>query len=142
MTARLILLLALSCQIPDQIPGAQQPRWKINLRENLGLQTFERSGSLWGRQQGVVFITPERIVVYQVNEKSSPAPLSTRDATGGAGNFLLDLKILDAHDGRQIKSMRFPTNGAFSKVVRGSGGRFAVRTGDALYLFSPDFNLL
>src|SRR5205807_88821 len=110
MNARLILLLALCCQVFGQPSGMQQ-RWRINLRENFGLQPFDRSGKLWSSQQGVVFITPERLAVYQVNEKLFPAPLSTRDAAGGAGNFQLELRILDTRDGREIKSMRFPTIG-------------------------------
>src|SRR5438874_292244 len=87
-----------------------QPRWATNLTEAHGFQPFDRPTQLlWSKQQGIVFITPDRLAVYQVNELRSPAPLAKRDGSGGAGNFVLNLKILDAHDGREIKSMRFPT---------------------------------
>ena len=140
--AGLILLLTLCCPLSGQIRGAQQ-RWAINLVEKQGFQTFDRpSQQLWFRQQGVVFITPDRLAVYQVNEKLSLAPLAGRDLSGGSGNFFLDLKILDAHDGHPIKSMRFPTSGSFSQVAAGQAGKFLVRTGDVLYLLSPDFKVL
>lgn len=120
-----------------------QQLWTINVRERHGLQTFDRpTQQLWYKQQGVVFITPDRLAVYQVNERLSPAPLARRDASGGSGNFFLDLKILDARDGREIKSMRVPTSGSFSQVVAAHSGNFAVRAGDVLYLLSPAFKIL
>jgi len=90
----------------------------------------------------VVFITPDRLAVYQVNESASPKPLGRRDVNGGAGNFFLDLKILDARDGHAIKSMRLPTNASFSQIVPGRNGNLIVRTGDIIYLVSPDSKVL
>jgi hypothetical protein len=142
MKARLILLLALSCPFLGQNHETKQ-RWATNLRADHGFQTFDRPGQLlWYRQQGIVFITPDRLAVYQVNERLSPAQLAGRDLSGGAGNFFLDLKILDVHDGHEIKSMRLPTSGAFSKVVPAGSGKLVVRTGDVLYLLSSSFNVL
>ncbi len=120
-----------------------QPRWTTNLTAAHGLQPFDRPTQLlWSKQQGIVFLAPDRLAVYQVNELRSLAPLAKRDSSGGAGNFVLNLKILDAHDGREIKSMRFPTSGSFSQVVAVRGGNFLVRTGDVLYLLSPAFKVL
>jgi len=137
-----ILPLVFCCQLLGQTHGAQQ-RWATNLREAHGFQTFERPRTqLWYTQQGVAFITPDRLAVYQVNEKLAPAPLAGRDVSGGAGNFFLYVKILDAHDGHEIKSMRLPTSGSFSQIVSGQSGNFFVRTGDVLYLVSPDFKVL
>jgi hypothetical protein len=140
--ARLILLLALGCQVSSQMHEMRQ-RWTMTLREGHGLQTFDRpSQQLWYRQQGVVFITLDRLAVYQVNQRLAPAPLARRDVSGGSGNFFLDLKILDAHHGHEIKFIRFPTSGSFSQVVAVRGGSFLVRTGDVLYLLSPAFSVL
>lgn len=61
---------------------------------------------------------------------------------GGAGNFFLDVKILDAGSGHLIKSMHLPSNGVFSQVVAGRRGNFIVRTGDVLYLISPEWKVL
>jgi hypothetical protein len=142
MKARLVLLVLLCCDVLGQKHEAKQ-HWVTNLRRDHGFQTFDRAGQLlWSRQQGVVFITPDRLAVYQVNERLSPAPLASRDLSGGAGNFFLDLKILDVDDGHEITSMRFPTNGAFSEVAPAGSGKFVVRTGDVLYLVSPSFRIL
>ena len=142
MKIQFILLLACCCQVLGQT-ASPQPQWTVNLHHDQSFQNFERPGdSLWRRQQGVVFITPGQVAVYQVNERSSPTPLGLRDVNGGAGNFFLDLKILDAHDGHAIKSMRFPTSGSFSQVIPGHAGNFVVRTGDILYLISPDSKVL
>ncbi|HEV3317166.1 MAG TPA: hypothetical protein VG488_09370 [Candidatus Angelobacter sp.] len=142
MKARLIFLLALSCHFLGETHEAQQ-RWATNLREEHSFQTFDRlSQQGWPGQQGVVFLTPDRLAVYQVNERLSLAPLAGRDASGGAGNFFLELRILDVHDGHEIQSMRFPTNASFSRVIAGHAGNFLVRTGDVLYLLSPAFKIL
>jgi hypothetical protein len=142
MKVQLILLLAFCCPALGQV-SRPQLRWTVNLPESHGLQSFERPGfPQWLRQQGVVFITPDRLAVYQVNKRVSPTPLGRRDVNGGAGNFFLDLKILDAHNGHAIKSLRFPTNASFSQVVPGRNGNFIVRTGDIIYLVSPDSKIL
>jgi hypothetical protein len=70
------------------------------------------------------------------------ARLATRDASGGGGNFTMTATILDIHDGREIKQLRFPTNPEFSKVMATRDGKFIVRTGDVLYLYSADFERL
>jgi hypothetical protein len=142
MKTQIILLLAFCSQLLGQV-SRPHPQWTVNLHEDQGLQSFERpSYPLWLRQQGVVFITPDRLAVYQVNERVSPTPLARRDLNGGAGNFFLDLKIFDAHDGHAIKSMRFSTSASFSQVAPGRAGNFIVRTGDILYLISPDSKVL
>src|SRR6202035_28069 len=86
-----------------------------------------------------LFLSPERILVYQVNRSRGPAKLSARDASGGSGNFILQIKVLNAQDGAEIKSLQLTTNAEFSKVLATRDGRFIVRTGDVLYLYSSDF---
>src|SRR5438105_281619 len=120
-----------------------QPRWHINLREKYGFESFDRTFiSIWSRQQDVIFISPERVAVYQVSRSRATAKLATRDASGGGGNYVLAVSVLDAHDGREIKQLRFPTNPEYSKVMATHDGKFIVRTGDVLYLYSADFERL
>ncbi len=142
MKRYLIFLLALCCTAAAQT-SRPQPLWTVNVHEEHGLQDFERpSHRLWLRQQGIRFISPDWLAVYQVNKKRSPIPLAHRDVNGGAGNFFLDLKILDAKSGRLIQSMHMPTSGVFSQVAAGHRGNFIVRTGDMLYLISPEWKVL
>ena len=90
----------------------------------------------------MLFISPERLLVYQVNRSRATTKLAPRDASGGSGNFILEIKILNAADGSEIKSLQLPTNAEFSKVLATRDGKFIVRTGDILYLYSADFTRL
>jgi hypothetical protein len=117
-----------------------QPKWKVDLQERYGFQAFDRTINFrWTLHQGVIFISPERVLVYQVNRSRGPTKLAARDASGGSGNFILEIKILNAADGGEITSLQFPTNAEFSKVLATRDGKFIVRTGDILYLYSADF---
>ena len=138
-----LALLLLSCWPTRGNAKDNQPRWHINLREKYGFESFDRAFvSIWSRQQDVVFISPERVAVYQVSRSRATAKLATRDASGGGGNYVLTVSVLDAHDGREIKQLHFPTNPEYSKVMATHDGRFIVRTGDVLYLYSADFERL
>src|SRR5471030_2642568 len=119
------------------------PKWKVDLRERYEFQAFDRTINFrWTLHQGLLFISPERILVYQVNRSRGPAKLAARDASGGSGNFVLEIRVLNAQDGSDVKSLRLPTNAEFSKVIATRNGRFIVRTGDILYLYSADFERL
>lgn len=140
-----VKILVLSCLcwpvcIAAQIP---EPAWKINITQKYGLQAFDRTINFsWTLHQGVIFISPERVLVYQVNRLRTPVKLSGRDASGGSGNFTLQIKVLDAKDGSEVKSFDLPTNAGFSKIMPTHDGKFIVRTGDILYLYSPNFERL
>ncbi|HEY6306724.1 MAG TPA: hypothetical protein VI488_09755 [Candidatus Angelobacter sp.] len=123
------------------LPGASSSsRWKINLEQSHGLQSFDREiSAFWMIQQGVLFLTPDRVLAYQVNRTQEQVRLAPRDASGGAGNFVLNIKVLSVQDGHLIKSLNLPTNGAVSSVIATRGGGFLARTGSALYLYSADF---
>lgn len=118
---------------------AESPRWEFGLEKN-GLQSFDREvTALWMKQQGVLFLTPDKVLLYQVNRTATQAMLAPRGASGGAGNFFLALRVLSAQDGRLIRSMNLPTSGGLSRVLATRGGGFVVRTGSVLYLYSPVF---
>ena len=120
-----------------------RPKWKIDLTERYGFQAFDRTINFrWTLHQGVIFLSPERVLVYQVNRSRGATRLASRDASGGSGNFILQIKVLDAKDGSAVKAFDLPTNADFSKVIPTHDGKFIVRTGDVLYLYSSNFERL
>jgi hypothetical protein len=120
-----------------------EPKWRVNLRERYEFQAFDRTINFrWTLHQDVLFISPDRVLVYQVNRARGPAHLGPRDASGGAGNFTLAIRVLSAQDGKEIKSLDLPTSAEFSKVIATRDGKFIVRTGDIIYLYSANFEQL
>jgi hypothetical protein len=120
--------------------AAQTPRWQVSLPQGPGLSSFDRQGSAgWMSQQGVLFLTPDKILLYQVNRTREFAKLGPRRTSGGAGNFLLNLRVLSAQDGTLLRSMDVPTSGGDSQVLVTKGGAFLVQAGSALYSYSEDF---
>ncbi|MGC2697274.1 MAG: hypothetical protein WA738_15930 [Candidatus Angelobacter sp.] len=116
------------------------PKWKIDLNDKFGFQAFDRPVTFrWSLHQNVVFLSPDKLLVYQVNRSRTPAQLSPRDASGGGGNFILDARILSTQDGREIRDLRLTTNADSSEILPTRQGRFIVRTGDILYLYSATF---
>src|SRR5262249_38171579 len=103
-------------------------------------QAFDRTIKYpWSLHQDVVFLSPDNVLVYQVNRSRAAVKLGPRDASGGSGNFVLEIRILSALDGREIKALHLPTNAASTKVMATREGRFLVRTGEILYLYSANF---
>src|SRR5215469_7730534 len=104
MTRRAMSRLALLLLLFLTAAVGESPRWKFSLEEN-GLQSFDREvTAAWVNQQGVLFLTRDTVLVYQVNRTATQAVLAQRGASGGAGNFFLAVKVLSAQDGRVIKS--------------------------------------
>jgi hypothetical protein len=142
MWIKALALLCLCCSVRGMAENAD-PTWKVDIRERFEFQAFDRTINFrWTLHQGVLFLSPERILVYQVNRSRGPAKLAARDASGGGGNFQLDMRVLSARDGSDIKSIQLPTNADFSKVIATRDGKFIVRTGDILYLYSANFERL
>ena len=137
-----ILVLLCLCGPVSGMGEGPEPAWKVDLRR-YEFQAFDRTINFgWTLHQHVLFISPERVLVYQVNRSRGPAKLAARDASGGSGNFLLEIRVLNARDGTDVKSLDLATNAEFSKVMATHDGKFIVRTGDILYLYSADFERL
>jgi hypothetical protein len=133
-------VLALLLLLWAPLGAASNPHgWKIALRRE-DLKNFDRDiDAFWMNQQGILFLPPGRVLVYQVKRNSEPAPLAPRNSSGGTGNFILCIKALSVADGHLIKSLELPTSGMISSVMATRGGHFLVRTGDVLNLYSADF---
>ncbi len=90
----------------------------------------------------MVFLSPDKVLVYQVNRLREQRKLAPRSKTGGAGNFALQIRVIDARDGRDLKQLDLTTDAEQSSVVPVNDGRFVIRTGDQMFLYSPDFQRL
>jgi len=114
------------------------PRWESNLEKRYALESFDRAtDATWMKQQGVIFLTPEKLLLYQVNRNRERPELASRGPSGGAGNFLLNIKVLSAQDGRVLNSMDLTTSGEVSRVLATRAGGFVVQAGTALYAYGP-----
>jgi len=118
-------------------------KWTIDLKNKFDFQPFDRPITFrWTLHQDVVFLPPDKIIVYQVNRARGPVTLRPRDASGGGGNFVLDIRILSTADGHELAAMHLTTSADSSKVMATRNGRFLVRTGEILYLYSANFELI
>lgn len=141
MWAKLLVLLVLAGFRGDS--RAADPKWTIDLKDKFGFDAFDRAITFrWTLQQDVIFLSPDKLLVYQVNRSSKLAELGPRDPSGGGGNFVLDARILSTQDGHEIKALRLTTSADASEVMPTHDGRFLVRTGDILYLYSANFEQL
>lgn len=88
------------------------------------------------KQQGVIFLAPDKLLLYQVSPSSAEVKLAPRGVSGGGGNFSLTLKVLSVEDGLVLGSASVITSGEISRVVATRAGAFVVQAGAALYSFS------
>ena len=124
-----------------------QPLWKVELAKEHGFRAFgsaERARQppeMWKFQEGVVFLSPELLAVYQVHSESDNV-LAPRDQSGGAGRFFLQVEILDTGHGKPVKSVHLQTSSRWSAVLPTHDGRYLLRTGDVVRLYSATFEEL
>src|SRR5262249_10339043 len=91
--------------------AATPPRWEADIENRYDFQNFDRPiRDLRMKQQGLVFLSPERLLIYQVNPASARVKLAPRGSSGGAGNFVLTLKVLNARDGNVLHSLELTTS--------------------------------
>ena len=136
-----IVLLSLFAVASTTTPPREL--WQMKLAGEGGIQRFNRTGNgIWITQEGMVFISADRLLIYQVNRNPKRTVLAQRDASGGTGNFLLEARIFDAHTGKELKHMEFLTASDYSSILPTHDGNFIVRTGSLLSLFSPNFDVL
>lgn len=140
--AKLLVLPFLCTQLAFGREAAKtsEPKWRIDLRDKYQFEAFDRDITFrWTLHQDVLFLSQDTLLVYQVGRSREPVRLAPRDASGGAGNFVLNIKVLSTQDGHEIKAMHLTTNAESTQVLATREGRFLVRTGDILYLYSANF---
>jgi hypothetical protein len=112
-------------------------RWIMDLKKQFGYDSFERVKSRkesWREQQGVTFLTPDEVLVYQVKVQGSPG--ATDDKSAG---FYLQAEIFDARDGREVRKLRFPAQPQVGQIRATRNGAFLVRNGNVLTVYSATF---
>ena len=118
-------------------------RWTIDIKDKFDFQPFDRPITFrWTLHEDVVFLPPDKIILYQVNRAHGPVRLQRRDVSGGGGNFILEIRILSIADGRELAAIHLTTSADSSKVMATRDGRFIVRTGEILYLYSRNFEII
>jgi len=138
-----LLLIAILPFLGATGARSPQPVWEARLTGEGDIFGFARPQTrTWMQEQGVVFLSPTRLAIYQVNRKPAPAPLSRRKLSGGSGNFFLLARVLDADTGQEIKRLEFVTTADFSGILPTHDGKFIVRAGDIMELFSADLEPL
>ncbi len=138
MTKFLLTVMLLLAASTSNSAQTVRERWSTRITGEGGIQGFERASlGTWSVQQGVVFLTPERLLIYQVNELAK-VRLGARGASGGGGNFVLAVRILDVRDGHETGRNIFVTSAGLSSIVPTHDGKFLMRTGDILSLCSAD----
>ena len=145
LSFKVVMLVALFALLGGVMPAAKKDAalWTIDLEKRFGLDTFDRAISAkWTAQQGVVFLAGDKVLIYQVNRLREAHKLAPRSQSGGAGNFALEIRVIDARDGHDLRQLNLTTNGAQSSVSAVSEGRLLIRTGDEMFLYSADFQRL
>ena len=132
----LVLLLFPGAGVAQQ----PQPAWTVNLAKLDKYRAFDRVDMRpWTQQQGLRFITPNELAVYQLNQVKSLPALAPKNNAGGGGSFFFQVAVLDVKDGRVINKLRLPSSAGLSSVTLTHDGNFIVRTGDVFYLYSSQF---
>jgi hypothetical protein len=137
------LVLALFIGMHPPLPALAGQSWTKNLKDQYSFRSSDKSDlRAWTRQQGVRFITPDLLAVYQVFRTEQQPELQARGESGGAGSFRLKIVFFDARDGRELKRLDLPTNAEVSSVLPTRNGQFLIRTGEVFYLYSAAFEQL
>lgn len=143
MTRRLFIAVTALLFVQSGNARFAHELWKFKLTGEGGIQRFDRPRDLlWLAQQGIVFLSPERLLIYQVNRRRDPAPLAPRSVSGGGGNFIVNVSVFDVKTGIEIKRVHFLTTADFSSVTPTHDGKFIVRAGTMLALYDADFHPL
>ena len=120
--------------------GQPQERWDTELVEKYGYESFDRdTSSRWARQQDVRFITPDRVAVYQVRQNQDSTAATPDSPVFGDSGFHVQVKIFSAIDGHEIKTLRLTATSQFTKLIPTHDGKFILRIGDVLNLYSANF---
>jgi hypothetical protein len=124
-----------------------QALWEVDLASTYQFRNFgpvrhprNHLPPMWTNQQGIEFVSPDVLAVYQVSEVNSLEPPKQRDDSGGSGRYVLHVSFLDVTKGNELKTIRLVTQGSGpSRVFPTHDGRYLIRTGETIRSFSAAF---
>ncbi len=145
--AWLLLCLLIVIEAGAAEKPCASPAWTVDLAGTYHFRPFElvkhprnEPPLYWKTQQGVAFIAPETLAVYQVQEVDSLPSIQPRDQSGGGGRFVLKIAFLEVATGKEVHTLHLTTTSSSqSRVYPTHEGRFLVVTGQLLRLYSPAF---
>ena len=125
-----------------------QPLWEVDLGSTYQFRDFgpkkhprNQLPPMWTNQEGIEFVSPDVLAVYQVSEVNSLEPLKQKGDSGGSGRYVLHVSFLDVTNGNELKTIRFVTEGSGpSRVFPTHDGRYLIRTGETIRSFSAAFD--
>jgi hypothetical protein len=143
-----VLILAISLGAAGGQKPCPQPLWAVDLTSMYQFRDFglmknprNRLAPNWTNEQGIEFISPQVLVVYQVSEADNPQPTSRKEESGGSGRYVLHMSFLDVTKGNELKALRLVTDGwSPSRVFPTHNGRSLVRTGETVRSLSETFD--
>ena len=141
------VLIAFLTALGGQRP-CLQPLWEVDLASayqfhDFGLMKHPRNHlpPMWTNQQGIEFVSPEVLAVYQVSEVNNLEPLRQKEDSGGSGRYVLHVSFLSVTKGNELKTIRLVTEGSGpSRVFPTHDGRYLIRTGETIRSFSAAFD--
>lgn len=140
-------ITAAMCFMSGAPKPCAQPAWSVNLVAEYQFRPFglarharNQMPPSWTADQGALFLNPDILAVFQVLESHDLPALQPRDSSGGGGKFLFQAVIFDVGAGIKLRTLQLPTTSSgASRIYPTHDGRFLVRTGDALRLYSTEF---
>jgi hypothetical protein len=123
-----------------------RPAWTVRVTEKYPFRAFglpkhsrDQLAPVWKRQQGVAFVAENVLAVYQVTENQD-LRVEHRDASSGAGRYILQAVFFDSRTGEELRTLRLVTAGSlYSQILPTHDGNFLVQTGALIRLYSPTF---
>ena len=71
------------------------PKWRIDLKEKYQFEAFDRAVTFrWTLHQDVLFLSPDKLLVYQVGRSRTPARLVPRESC------MVGFPVLSSENGR------------------------------------------
>jgi hypothetical protein len=141
-----VAVLLLSALTARSNAPCRQPVWATDLTSHFQFRPFggpkhsrTSTPAKWKLQQGVMFVSPETLAIFQVIEGGGPPVLESRDPSGGGGRYSLLVVFFDAATGHELKTIHLATSSlSNSRIYRTHDGQFLIRTGQVLALYSRD----
>lgn len=142
MMARSAMVLLLALAVGTTHRPCSPPLLEVDISSKYHIGEFveAKRPALWNSQHGMAFSSANTLVIYHVDKDQASPHLERRTTSGGGGMFTLRALFLDARNGGEVHELGWTTSASdYSQVFATHDGRFIVRTGSTLRVYSPGF---